>query len=74
MFEALNLGVFQVTVFLSSPFGGMEAERAIFVEQHLPALKRMCQQRGVTLNCVGKTPCMQADIGLPVLCHSNVVP
>jgi hypothetical protein len=41
-----------VSVFLSSPFGGLEQERSIFVEQHLPRLRRQCEAVGVSLAVV----------------------
>lgn len=39
-------------VFLSSPFGGLERERATFVEQFLPLLRAQCSAKGVTLSLV----------------------
>ena len=41
-----------VTVFLSSPFGGLEEERACFVEQYLPSLRTQCEDKGVALSLV----------------------
>eukprot|EP00658_Telonema_sp_P-2_P043212 TRINITY_DN31158_c0_g1_i1.p1 TRINITY_DN31158_c0_g1~~TRINITY_DN31158_c0_g1_i1.p1 ORF type:complete len:301 (+),score=85.84 TRINITY_DN31158_c0_g1_i1:113-1015(+) len=40
------------TVFLSSPFGGMELERADLVQRHLPSLKALAEARGVQLAVV----------------------
>ncbi|EGD78860.1 hypothetical protein PTSG_01838 [Salpingoeca rosetta] len=41
-----------VTVFLSSPFGGLEEERAFFVERYLPSLRTLCENKGVALSLV----------------------
>eukprot|EP01147_Barroeca_monosierra_P006346 gene6346-9273_t len=38
-----------VTVFLSSPFAGMEKERQLFIEQYLPILREMCDAHAVFL-------------------------
>lgn len=50
-----------VSVFLSSPFGGMEGERHAFIEQYLPMLKGLCEARGVFLKV--------CDLRLVVVVH-----
>lgn len=39
----------QVSVFLSSPFKGIEEERSLFARRELPRLQRKCEARGVHL-------------------------
>ena len=39
----------QVSVFLSSPFKGIEEERSLFALRELPRLQRKCEARGVHL-------------------------
>ena len=43
----MNTG--QVSVFLSSPFKGIEEERSLFARRELPRLQRKCEARGVHL-------------------------
>jgi hypothetical protein len=43
----MNTG--QVSVFLSSPFKGIEEERRVLARRELPRLQRMCEARGVHL-------------------------
>ncbi len=38
-----------LTIFLSSPFGGMEGEREVFVEKYVPVLRGVCEKNGVML-------------------------
>eukprot|EP00049_Salpingoeca_infusionum_P009515 m.160930 g.160930 ORF g.160930 m.160930 type:complete len:1975 (+) comp14357_c1_seq2:244-6168(+) len=38
-----------ISVFFSSPFGGMEGERTAFIERYLPILRGVCEPHGVFL-------------------------
>ena len=42
----------RLLIFLSSPFGGFEKERTIFMTEFFPKLKETCSQRGIAMEVV----------------------
>lgn len=42
----------QLTIFLSSPFNGLRFERDVFINRHLPFLRRKAQQQGIHVKII----------------------
>ena len=63
----------RLLIFISSPFGGFEKERTIFMTEFFPKLRETCSQRGIAMEVaveIGR----HAALGVRVQVGAHVAP
>jgi hypothetical protein len=63
----------QITLYLSSPFAGMDTERDIFINRWLPILRHRTEQQGVRFNVIDLRWGVKADGSCTAHCLEHVL-